>query len=98
MVTLTAVALTDLLPLLQKSREQTAIGEFSQALLVIPKTLSVNAAQDSTELVAQLRAFHNASQTDQSKADLKWCVCVCACVRACVRVCVRACVRVCTVS
>jgi T-complex protein 1 subunit alpha len=55
-----------------KSREQTAIGEFSQALLVIPKTLSVNAAQDSTELVAQMRAFHNASQADQSKAELKW--------------------------
>ena len=57
---------------LQKTREQTAVGEFSQALLVIPKTLAVNAAQDSTDLVAQLRAFHNASQTDPSKADLKW--------------------------
>jgi len=39
---------------------------------VIPKTLAVNAAQDSTDLVAQLRAFHSASQTDPSKADLKW--------------------------
>lgn len=55
-----------------KTREQTAVGEFSQSLLVIPKTLAVNAAQDSTDLVAQLRAFHSASQTDPSKADLKW--------------------------
>ena len=39
---------------------------------MIPKTLAVNAAQDSTDLVAQLRAFHSASQTDPSKADLKW--------------------------
>ena len=54
------------------TREQTAVGEFSQALLVIPKTLAVNAAQDSTNLVAQLRTFHNASQTDPSKANLKW--------------------------
>ena len=58
--------------LLQKTREQNVVGEFSQALLVIPKTLAVNAVQDSTHLVAQLRALHNASQTDPSKADLKW--------------------------
>jgi T-complex protein 1 subunit alpha len=30
--------------------------------LVIPKTLAVNAAKDSTDLVAKLRAYHNASQ------------------------------------
>lgn len=45
------------------SREQLAIAEFAQALLVIPKTLSVNAAKDSTELVSKLRAYHNASQS-----------------------------------
>lgn len=45
------------------SREQLAIAEFAQALLVIPKTLSVNAAKDSTELVSKLRAFHNAAQS-----------------------------------
>jgi T-complex protein 1 subunit alpha len=43
--------------------------------LVIPKTLAVNAAKDSTDLVAKLRAFHNAAQTasaeDPQKA-LKW--------------------------
>ncbi|KAL7410693.1 putative t-complex protein 1 alpha subunit (tcp-1-alpha) [Mrakia frigida] len=45
------------------SREQLAIAEFAAALLVIPKTLSVNAAKDSTDLVAKLRAYHNAAQT-----------------------------------
>ncbi|KDN40608.1 putative TCP1-component of chaperonin-containing T-complex [Tilletiaria anomala UBC 951] len=45
------------------SREQLAIAEFAQALLVIPKTLAVNAAKDSTELVAKLRAYHNSAQT-----------------------------------
>lgn len=44
------------------SREQLAIAEFAQSLLVIPKTLSVNAAKDSTDLVSKLRAYHNAAQ------------------------------------
>eukprot|EP00960_Hanusia_phi_P035519 751764-Hanusia_phi.AAC.4 len=44
------------------SREQMAIAEFAQALLVIPKTLAVNAACDATELVAKLRADHYHSQ------------------------------------
>merc|ERR1739838_1030682 len=48
------------------SREQLAIADFAKSLLVIPKTLSVNAAQDSSDLVAKLRAYHNTSQT---KAD-----------------------------
>lgn len=47
------------------SREQLAIGEFAQALLVIPKTLAVNAAKDASELVAQLRARHAVSQRTQ---------------------------------
>jgi hypothetical protein len=34
----------------------------SQALLVLPKTLAVNAAKDATELVAKLRAFHHSAQ------------------------------------
>jgi T-complex protein 1 subunit alpha len=54
------------------SREQLAIAAFAQSLLSIPKTLAVNAAQDSTDLVAKLRAYHNASQTDKSKDNLKW--------------------------
>ncbi|SGY70290.1 BQ5605_C004g03134 [Microbotryum silenes-dioicae] len=57
------MCVTDLPFLLQGSREQLAIAEFASALLVIPKTLAVNAGQDSTELVAKLRAYHNAAQT-----------------------------------
>lgn len=57
---------------LQSSREQLAIAEFARALLVIPKQLAVNAAQDSTDLVAKLRAYHNLSQTQAEKKDLKW--------------------------
>ena len=48
---------------MQGSREQLAIAEFAQALLSIPKTLSVNAAKDSTELVAKLRSYHYKAQT-----------------------------------
>ena len=47
------------------SREQLAIGEFSQALLIVPKTLAINAAKDATELVAQLRVRHALSQRAQ---------------------------------
>lgn len=47
------------------SREQLAIGEFAQSLLVIPKTLAVNAAKDASELVAQLRSRHAISQRTQ---------------------------------
>jgi T-complex protein 1 subunit alpha len=60
--------------LLQGSREQLAIGEFAQALLVVPKTLAVNAAKDSSELVAQLRSRHAVSQRipeDEASADEK---------------------------
>lgn len=48
------------------TKEQLAIREFAEALLVIPKTLAVNAAQDATDLVAKLCAFHHASQTNVS--------------------------------
>lgn len=54
------------------SREQLAIAEFAKSLLVIPKTLSVNAAQDATDLVAKLRSYHNSSQTKVDHAHLKW--------------------------
>ncbi|KAI9782750.1 MAG: T-complex protein 1 subunit alpha [Candelina submexicana] len=49
------------------SREQLAIGEFAQALLTIPKTLCVNAAVDSSDLVAQLRSRHALSQRTQDQ-------------------------------
>ncbi|GMS85383.1 hypothetical protein PENTCL1PPCAC_7558, partial [Pristionchus entomophagus] len=54
------------------SREQLAVAEFAQALLVIPKTLSANAARDSTDLVAKLRAFHHKAQQNSKLSHLKW--------------------------
>ena len=56
----------------QSSREQLAIAEFAKSLLVIPKTLAVNAAKDATDLVAKLRAYHNSSQTKKDHSHLKW--------------------------
>jgi len=55
------------------TREQLAIAEFSEALLVIPKTLAINAAKDATDLIAKLRVFHNAAQKsdDEQKKELK---------------------------
>lgn len=55
------------------SREQLAIAEFANALLVIPKCLAVNAAKDSTDLTAKLRAYHNNSQLKPDQYEkLKW--------------------------
>lgn len=55
------------------SREQLAIAEFANTLLCIPKCLAVNAAKDSTELVAKLRAYHNNSQLKPEQyGKLKW--------------------------
>lgn len=54
------------------SREQLAIAEFAQALLVIPKTLANNAAQDAIELSARLCAIHHTSQTDPEKRNLQF--------------------------
>merc|ERR1719197_1098198 len=54
------------------SREQLAIAEFAQALLVIPKTLAMNAAQDAIELTAKLCAIHHTSQTDPQKRNLQF--------------------------
>jgi len=53
------------------SREQLAIADFAKSLLVIPKTLAVNAAQDSSDLVAKLRAYHNTSQTKADHSQMK---------------------------
>lgn len=54
------------------TREQLAVHAFAQSLLTIPKILAINGAYDATDLVAQLRAYHTASQTDDSKKDYKW--------------------------
>merc|ERR1712025_1560500 len=53
------------------SREQLAIADFAKSLLVIPKTLAVNAAQDSSDLVAKLRAYHNSNQSKPEKSLMK---------------------------
>lgn len=59
------------------SKEQLAINEFAQAMLVIPKTLAMNAAKDATELVAKLRTYHNHAQKSEDKRYLAQ---VCRCV------------------
>lgn len=54
------------------SREQLAIREFAEALLVIPKTLAVNAAKDALDLISKLKAAHHAAQMEggEGKKDL----------------------------
>ena len=47
------------------SREQLAIAEFAQALLVIPKNLCVNAALDATDLIAKLKVAHVVKKDDK---------------------------------
>lgn len=54
------------------SREQLAIGAFAQSLLVIPNTLTVNAAKDATDLVPKLRAYHHSSQVKTEHSQLKY--------------------------
>uniref|UniRef100_A0A6V1SRC7 T-complex protein 1 subunit alpha n=1 Tax=Heterosigma akashiwo TaxID=2829 RepID=A0A6V1SRC7_HETAK len=51
-----------------ETREQLAIMQFADALLIIPKVLTVNAAKDATELVARLRAAHAAAQAPEADA------------------------------
>eukprot|EP00956_Cyclotella_meneghiniana_P027813 scaffold63380_cov59-Cyclotella_meneghiniana.AAC.2 len=56
------------------SREQLVIQEYADALLVIPKTLAVNAAKDASELVAKLRSVHAKGQhgNDDEDPNLKF--------------------------
>ncbi|KAF2423628.1 T-complex protein 1 subunit alpha [Tothia fuscella] len=51
------------------SREQLAIASFAQSLLIVPKTLAINAALDASELVSQLRSRHALSQRVDAAAD-----------------------------
>ncbi len=53
------------------SREQLAVSEFAEALNVIPKTLSINAAKDATELLTKLRFVHDKSQKTEGEESLK---------------------------
>uniref|UniRef100_A0A2K5JP75 T-complex protein 1 subunit alpha n=1 Tax=Colobus angolensis palliatus TaxID=336983 RepID=A0A2K5JP75_COLAP len=50
----------------------TSMGPQEESLLVIPNTLAVNAAQDSTDLVAKLRAFRNEALVNPERKNLKW--------------------------
>jgi T-complex protein 1 subunit alpha len=50
------------------SREQLAIAQFAESLLIIPKTLALNAALDATDLVAKLRVEHTQALS-QPKSD-----------------------------
>jgi len=52
-----------------ESREQMVISEYADALLVIPKTLAVNAAKDASELVAKLRSVHAKGQHSEDASD-----------------------------
>jgi len=56
------------------TKEQTAVGDFAEALLIIPKVLANNAAQDATELISKLRSIHYESQhtDDEKHKNLKW--------------------------
>ena len=46
------------------SKDQNAIAEFAEAMLVIPKQLSLNAAKDATDLTSKLIALHSSKQND----------------------------------
>jgi len=59
------------------SREQMAIAEFAQAMLVIPRTLAVNGALDAPDLVAKLCALHDAAQkSPDKKMYSRYCLCL----------------------
>ena len=49
------------------SREQLAIAQFAESLLVIPKTLALNAALDATDLLAKLRVEHASADSFPEK-------------------------------
>jgi len=56
------------------TKEQIAIAEFAEGMMIIPKTLSMNAALNANELVCNLRKLHYVSQTrdDEKSRALKW--------------------------
>lgn len=54
------------------TRESLAIQAFAEALMVIPRTLTINSAFDATELVSQLRSYHYTAQTVEGKEDYKY--------------------------
>lgn len=63
---------TEMLSEKMDTREQLAVQAFSQALLIIPKTLSINSALDAIDIVAQLRQKHYEAITDPEKVEQKY--------------------------
>eukprot|EP01006_Ploeotia_vitrea_P058664 TRINITY_DN69939_c0_g1_i1.p1 TRINITY_DN69939_c0_g1~~TRINITY_DN69939_c0_g1_i1.p1 ORF type:complete len:551 (-),score=26.99 TRINITY_DN69939_c0_g1_i1:147-1799(-) len=55
------------------TRESLAVQQFADALMVIPRTLTINSAHDATELVSQLRSYHYTSQSVEGKENYKYC-------------------------
>lgn len=53
------------------SAEQIPIVDYAEALLVIPKVLALNAAQDATELVSKMKAIHSAQQDEPENEKYK---------------------------
>lgn len=53
------------------TREQLAVEAFADALMVIPKTLAVNAAKDGAELVSKLKSIHAKSQREGDDTENK---------------------------
>lgn len=51
------------------TREQLAIMEFANSLLIIPKVLAVNADLDANDLVSQLKANHYLANNEKDKYD-----------------------------
>jgi len=54
------------------TRESLAVQQFAEALMVIPRTLTINSAHDATELVSQLRSYHHTSQSVEGKENYRF--------------------------
>lgn len=54
------------------SRESLAVQQFAEALMVIPRTLTINSAFDATELVSQLRSYHHTAQSVEGKENYRY--------------------------
>ncbi|CAA7398525.1 unnamed protein product [Spirodela intermedia] len=53
-----------------ESREQLAVAEFAESLMIIPKVLAVNAAKDATDLVSALRSCYHPTQVGADEQHL----------------------------
>jgi len=56
-----------------ESKEQLAVAAFAEALMVIPMTLTINAALDAIDLTSKLRVAHHAARTSPAtKGEQKY--------------------------